>query len=185
MALNIIITIDLIFNFYFCGMIIRLAQSADVVSIMKLVAEVVPMMNASGNFQWDNTYPNPAVFEKDILNQDLWLTEFEGDIAGVAALTTVNEEEYAGVGWDINEPAVVVHRLAVSPHYQGKGIAGALMLQAEQVARDKGINVLRVDTNVVNKATNSLFPKLGYVFAGEIELKFKKDMKFSCYEKRI
>ena len=51
-------------------MIIRLATLNDIPAIMQLVDEVVPVMRASGNFQWDSTYPNIKVFENDIaLNQ--------------------------------------------------------------------------------------------------------------------
>ncbi len=93
--------------------------------------------------------------------------------------------EYAEAGWDLREAAIVVHRLAVDPAYRGAGIASALMLQAEQVARERGISVLRVDTNTQNPATQRLFPKLGYTLAGEISLAFRPGLRFFCYEKRL
>ena len=95
------------------------------------------------------------------------------------------EPDYAQVGWDINEPAVVVHRLAVDPAFRGAGIAGALMQKAEEVAAERGITVLRVDTNTQNAATQRLFPKLGYQLAGEIGLEFRPGLRFFCYEKRL
>jgi GNAT superfamily N-acetyltransferase len=152
---------------------------------MELIADVVPGMNATGNFQWDNTYPNVAVFEKDISLGQLWVAEIEGAIVGLAAITTDQEPEYVNVGWDINEKAIVTHRLAVSPFYRGKGIGAALLQQAEQVAIDRGITVLRIDTNTANQATQNLFPKLGYQYSGEIGLGFRPGLKFYCYEKRL
>ena len=106
-------------------------------------------------------------------------------IAGVAAITTDQEPEYANVGWDISEPAIVVHRVAVDPVFRGRGIAEALMLQAEAVARSRGIGVLRVDTNTQNAATQKLFPKLGYTLSGETGLGFRAGLRFLCYEKRL
>lgn len=164
-------------------MLIRLASLSDIPQIMQLIAGVVPLMNAAGNMQWDNTYPNAAVFGNDIALNQLWVAEIDGNIAGISAITTGQEPEYAQVGWDINEPAIVTHRLAVSPQYQGRGIAAALMLQAERVARDSGISILRVDTNTQNQATQKLFPKLGYKYSGEISLGFRPGMRFLCYEK--
>jgi len=164
---------------------IRLATFADIPQIMQLIAEVVPLMRASGNMQWDDTYPNPEVFEKDIEQNQLWIAEIDGDIAGVSAITTDQEPEYAEVGWDINETAIVTHRLAVSPRYRGRGVAAALMEQAEEVAQSRGINKLRVDTNTQNQATQKLFPKLGYEYAGEIGLGFRPGMRFLCYEKIV
>jgi len=152
---------------------------------MRLVAEVVPLMNALGNFQWDAHYPNAAVFEKDIALNQLWVAELEDEIAGVAAITTDQEPEYAHVGWDIAETAIVTHRLAVSPGFQGKGVAAALLAQAEKEAKSKNIHLLRIDTNTANQATQMLFPKAGYVFAGEIDLAFRPNLRFYCYEKRL
>jgi len=166
-------------------MFIRKAKLNDIPNIMLLVAEVVPLMNASGNFQWDDNYPNAGVFEKDIVLNQLWVAELADEIAGVAAITTDQEPEYAHVGWDISETAIVTHRLAVSPRYQGNGVAAALLAQAEKEAKSRNINVLRIDTNTANQATQRLFPKAGYVFAGEIDLAFRPNLRFYCYEKRV
>ncbi|MGZ3751489.1 MAG: N-acetyltransferase family protein [Mucilaginibacter sp.] len=166
-------------------MIIRRATLNDIPKIMLLIAEVVPAMNALGNFQWDSTYPNAKVFENDIALAQLWVADADGDIAGISAITTDQEPEYANVGWDLSETAIVTHRLAVSTRYRGQGIAGKLLQQAEQEAISRGIKTLRIDTNSNNKATRQLFPKLGYEFAGEIGLGFRPNLRFYCYEKRL
>ena len=163
----------------------RLASSRDVPAVMELVRRVVPLMRESGNLQWDDHYPNPEVFQRDVESAQLWLAEIDTSLGGVAAITTDQAPEYAQVGWDLAEPAIVVHRLAVDPAFRGQGIAGALMLQAEAVAEDRGIHVLRVDTNTQNEATQKLFPKLGYSFSGEISLHFRPGLRFRCYEKRL
>ena len=164
---------------------VRQGKLEDINAVMALVRRVVPLMRASGNLQWDNDYPNPAVFERDVELTQLWIAEIDGQIAGIAAITTDQEPEYANVGWDISELAIVVHRLAVDPAFRGKGIAAALMQQAEIVARSSGITILRVDTNSQNQATQKLFPKLGYLFAGETGLSFRPGLRFICYEKRL
>ena len=165
--------------------IIRLATLNDLPLIMQLVAQVVPAMNAAGNYQWDNTYPNTLVFENDIALSQLWAAEIAGDIAGIAAITTDQDIEYAQVGWDINQTAVVTHRLAVNTNYRGKGIAALLLKQAETEALKKDVDILRIDTNSKNLATQNLFPKLDYKYAGEISLGFRPGLSFYCYEKRL
>lgn len=164
---------------------VREAKLEDVDAVMGLVRRVVPQMRASGNFQWDDLYPNASVFETDVAKAQLWVVDVDGQIAGVAAITTDQEPEYADVGWDLSEWAIVVHRLAVDPAFQGQGVAMALMLQAEVVGRSRQIAVLRVDTNTQNEATQRLFPKLGYALAGEIGLGFRPGLRFQCYEKRL
>jgi ribosomal protein S18 acetylase RimI-like enzyme len=167
------------------GMNLRRARLEDMPAIMAIIRRVVPLMRATGNLQWDDAYPNPEVFSRDIEKEQLWVAEIDGGLAGVAAITEDQEPEYARVGWDITEPAIVVHRVAVDPEFRGRGIAEALMRQAETVATERGITVLRVDTNTQNAATQKLFPKLGYTFSGETELGFRVGLRFLCYEKRL
>ena len=61
----------------------------------------------------------------------------------------------------------------------------ALLKQAELIAAKRIIHILRVDTNSMNKATQALFPRLGYEFAGEIDLSFRPGLSFYCYEKLL
>ncbi len=164
---------------------VRQAEMADVGAVMALVARSVPLMRAAGNLQWDDTYPNAEVFAEDVRVRQLWVAELEGRVAGVTAITTEQSPEYAEVGWDLKEPAVVVHRLVVDPEFRGCGVGERLMLQAETVARGWGIEVLRVDTNTRNLATQGLLPKMGYSLAGEIGLEFRPGLRFFCYEKRL
>lgn len=164
---------------------IRQATLKDMEGIMDMVAKVVPIMRASGNLQWGNDYPNPEVFGKDIELEQLWVAEVNETIAGVTAITTDQDAEYADAGWDITETAIVTHRLAVNPDFQGMGIAKQLMNQAETVANARGIKILRVDTNSENQATQALFPKLGYQFSGEISLPKRPGLRFYCYQKLL
>jgi GNAT superfamily N-acetyltransferase len=157
----------------------------DIPAILLLIRKVVPLMRATGNLQWDDEYPNAEVFSRDVALGFLWVAEGPGGIAGVTAITTEQEPEYAEVGWDINEPAIVSHRLAVDPEMRGQGIAVMLLQQAEAVALQRGIAVLRVDTNTNNQATQRLLPRLGYVLSGEIGLGFREGLRFLCYEKRL
>ena len=164
---------------------IRLASQEDIPALITLLRRVVPLMIASGNLQWDEGYPNEEVFERDICLRQLWVAEIDTAIAGVAAITMDQEPDYAQVGWDIDEPAIVVHRLAVDPAFRGAGVARALMQKAEEVATERKLAILRVDTNTQNQATQKLFPNLGYQLAGEIGLQFRPGLRFFCYEKRL
>ncbi|GGH03516.1 GNAT family N-acetyltransferase [Mucilaginibacter phyllosphaerae] len=166
-------------------MSIRIATLSDIPAIMQIITDVVPIMRAAGNLQWDDTYPNPQVFEEDIIAGQLWVAEVDGQIAGVTAITTEQYPEYAQVGLDISEEAIVTHRLAVSPRFRGRGLAADLLQQAEVVALQRGIHTLRIDTNSHNHATQQLFPKLGYSLKGEITLQFRPGLKFVCFEKRL
>ena len=172
---------------------LRLATLQDVPAIVALVRAVVPAMNAAGNYQWTDSYPNAEVFEQDIANRELWVAQPDPHLAGqpgsplaaVAAFTAEQEPEYAQLGWNLDEPALVIHRLAVAPAFQGQGLAAALMQHAEVVGRALGAVALRVDTGIDNPVTQRLFPRLGYTFAGEISLDAHPGLIVLCYEKRL
>lgn len=167
-------------------MTLRLATVADLPVIMEMTRTVVGLLNAEGNFQWNETYPVEADFTKDINDGTLWVSLVDGAIAGYAALTTDQPDEYKNVGWDVTQLCIVPHRLAVSPNFRGKGIAQSLMSQAEQLVRDRGLKEVRVDTNSINAAMNGVFKKMGYQFAGTTGLSGKPDdMVFNCYNKVI
>ena len=165
------------------AMQIRLASASDVPSLLEMLGNVVPRMREAGNLQWDETYPNGSVLHDDIAHKQLWVAEIDGTLGGLAAITMDQSPEYAQVGWDVNERAIVIHRLAVDPKFRGMGMAQGLMQKAEEVAEQRGIRKLRVDTNTRNEATQRLFPKLGYCLAGEISLGFRPGLRFLCYEK--
>ncbi len=164
---------------------IRQAKTEDLDAVMDLVRRIVPAMRQSGNLQWDDEYPHRTVFESDVDLKQLWIAEVPGQIAAIAAITTDQQPEYADAGLDTSETAIVVHRLAVDPAFRGRGIAAALLLHAEQIAKDRGIYVLRIDTGIENSATQKLFPKLGYALAGEVGLSFRPGLRVLCYEKRL
>lgn len=166
-------------------MIIRQGRAEDVSAAMAIVRRVVPLMRDAGNLQWDDVYPNHEAFAQDVELARLWVAELDGRVAGVSAVTMEQDPEYADVGWDLTEPAIVMHRLAVDPDLTGKGIAKALMLNAEDVARSRGLHILRVDTNSENPTMQRILLGLGYNFAGEIGLAFRPGLRFYCYEKRL
>lgn len=167
-------------------MIIRQATLNDIEPIMQLIEQVLPIMQATGNLQWDDTYPNAEVFTTDVHNKQLWVADIDNQIAGVIAIVNGQEPEYAQVpGWDINEPAVVAHRLAVSPRMQGKGIAAQLLRQCEVVAHEQNLKLIRLDTNTVNRPMQNLFLKLGYNLGGDIKLAKRPNLQFMAFEMRL
>lgn len=166
-------------------MIIRQGRAEDIPAAMDIVRRAVPLMRAEGNLQWDDVYPSEQIFAHDVELGRLWVAEVNGRLAGISAVTTEQEPEYAEVGWDITEPAIVVHRLVVDPDLRGQGIAKALMRNAETVARSLALNLLRVDTNTQNRTVQRILLALGYSLAGEIGLAFRPGLRFFCYEKRL
>ena len=167
---------------------IRLATQDDLPAVLDIVRRVVPLMLAEGNRQWGLDYPNAEVLGRDIEKEQLWVATMgnAATIVGLAAVTSAREPEYERLdGWagGAAAPAVVVHRLATHPDWRGRGVAAALMQQAERVAAGLGTSFVRVDTNSETTATQKFFPKLGFSYVGEIALDLRPGQRFLCYEK--
>ena len=163
---------------------LRLAALSDICGIMEIIKEIVPLMNASGNLQWNAGYPNTVAFKKDVANSHLWIAEYDGKMAGVAAITDILTPEYAQAGLDINESIIVIHRLAVAPAFRGLRVAESLLAKSEKIAAERGVKQVWIDTNRENRAARNLFMKMGYFYAGDIIYATKPGLVFSCYYRR-
>jgi GNAT superfamily N-acetyltransferase len=168
---------------------IRLATEEDLDAIEMIVQQVVKEMNAVGNQQWDEEYPLRPNFQVDVDNGELWVAENmndEGHVLGMAALTEEQSIEYKDCGWDITIPAIVMHRAAVAPFAQGQGISQLFFAKQDEISRERGYNLVRVDTNRVNEAMQRSIRKAGYEYSGDVRLLTKPEtMKFMCFQKYL
>ncbi|MGZ5192977.1 MAG: N-acetyltransferase family protein, partial [Kaistella sp.] len=70
--------------------------------------------------------------------------------------------------WLSSGKYVVVHRVAVSEGFVGKGIATKLFTEIETVAKSNKVFSIKVDTNYDNPAMLRILEKLGYTYCGEV-----------------
>lgn len=161
----------------------RKATKEDLDSVVAIVKQAVPLMNAQGNFQWTDSYPLRSDFEKDLSRGMLWVAEAaDGAVAGAAAITFDQSPEFASVGWDLSTRCVVPHRMVVHPSFRKSGIAARFMRQAEEVAVAEGCECVRVDTNENNLPMQGLLLKLGYECAGYFSFVARPREKFGMWK---
>lgn len=143
---------------------IKIAKLEDAESIAKLYLEATDAMHAIGITQWNYDYPLISDVIKDIENGALYKIVLEGEIAAVIALNQVQDEQYKAVNWQGKEQtALIIHRLAVRPKFQRRGLAKTLCLFAEQFALKNGLDSIRLDTYSENVSSINLYRKLDYV----------------------
>jgi len=68
-----------------------------------------------------------------------------------------------------------INRLAVDPEHRRKGIAKALVTEAEKVLRERGIRVFCVLIKDSNESSRNLFKKAGYKELKDIKYFSKRD----------
>lgn len=148
---------------------IRRARSEEIQEIMNLIAKCVQVMQAGGSDQWDEGYPNREIISEDIVKGTLFVCLEHEAIAGILVLDENQAEQYAGIEWEQQQgPHLIMHRLAVHPEIQGRGIARRLIAFAEDFARSSGYRSIRLDTYAKNDRALKLYPSLGYWQRGEI-----------------
>ncbi len=160
----------------------RLATPEDVDNVVALVRDCISHMRCHDIHQWDDLYPDRLTIEVDARGFAFIATSETG-LVGYVALGASQDPEYAEVPWQFTAgPTVVIHRLMVSPAYQGRGLAKALMGLAESHALTSGYRTVRLDAFVGNPAALHLYERLGYREAGAIQL---RTGEFRCFEREL
>lgn len=140
-------------------------------------------MDDEGVKQWPEWYPNEAIFIQDITKNYLFVSEENQHIIGLIVLSPECPEEYGQVKWKSSlEKVNSVHRLAVHPKFKTPELAKELMNHVEEVARQQGFELIRLDTYSKNTIANRFYQKLAYQFCGDINLQYMPE-KYHCYEK--
>jgi len=163
---------------------IRKASLEDLKDIMEIIKQTIVGMSSYNNNQWDENYPKEKDFINDIQKEDLFVIERDGKIAGFICINKEEPVEYDELNWTLNEPAMVVHRMSVSPVYRRNGIGTELMKFTDELALKNNLSYLKTDTYSINPNMNALFVKCGYKLIGEMSY-LGKEKPFNCYEKML
>ena len=141
-------------------------------------------MRENGIDQWDENYPDYASIERDLKTETLFAFRDGEAILGIVVLNETQDEEYGEINWSTSESDqnLVVHRLAVDPTHQGKGIARKIMDFAENFARERQYDSIRLDTFSQNPRNQRFYINRGYTDLGSVYLKYKKEHPYVCYE---
>lgn len=162
---------------------IRPAAPGDLEEIWALVGRAVADMNRRGNPQWGPGYPARAHYAAALEEGTLYAAvDRAGQILGCAVFNTAEEPAYAAVPWSVPGPAMVIHKLAVDPAAQHRGVASALFAFCEGLARDRGISSLRIDTYSKNDRMQALIRKQGFTLTGAVHFP-QNPLPYPCFEK--
>jgi len=142
-------------------------------------------LERQGIYQWTAHYPTLHTIEQDIAQGQLYQISIDNQLAGIINISTIQEEAYKRVNWQYPETSsLVIHRLAVDPLYQRRGLAGKLMDYAENQGATKGFESIRLDAYTGNKLSLTFYEKRGYIKRGEVMFPHRQ-LPFHCYEKQL
>ncbi|WP_379967825.1 GNAT family N-acetyltransferase [Ectobacillus sp. sgz5001026] len=160
-------------------------QLSDAKKIMGIYKAVVKELRANEIYQWDRFYPNSFVIREDIKNGYVYGIKEESTYVGVIVLNTNQSAKYKQITWNEMEGTpLVIHRLAVHPGHQGKGIGRQLMQFALQFAREHGHLSIRLDVYTKNPHAVTMYERAGFEKRGQIKFPFRND-PYICMEKSL
>ncbi|MFT5820072.1 MAG: ribosomal protein S18 acetylase RimI-like enzyme [Crocinitomix sp.] len=164
---------------------IKKAIALDTELIFLLLKSVAAHMREQGIMQWNDNYPTIEHVIADIVAENVYLGMEDDTLLGVISIDANQSPEYAEIPWQYTDGKVlVVHRLAVSPTAQKKGVGRQLMDFALNKAIEEGYSSIRLDAYSQNQRTLSFYEKRGYEKRGEIYFPYREE-SFNCYEKNV
>lgn len=149
---------------------LRKAKREDLEQIMELIDNAKCFLRSQGVDQWQNGYPDKDCLEKDIEKEIGYLCMLDGRPAGYVCIDFNGEPAYNTLSgsWLGSQPYVVLHRLALSPSFRGRGLAASVFQAAEKMARSKDVHSFKVDTDSQNLIMRHILEKQGFVYCGTI-----------------
>lgn len=157
-----------------CGiteiMVIRKAKISDIQEIEKVFCDAKQSMKAAGINQWSDDYPCAADAKMDIENGAAYVLCDEEHVIGYSAIVFSDDINYRKIDgkWLNDEPYGVIHRTCVLSSRKGKGLAGMFFDYAEKLAKEAGIDNMRIDTHKDNVPMQHCIAKHGYAYCGVV-----------------
>jgi GNAT superfamily N-acetyltransferase len=100
-----------------------LAKIFEIPDILDVTKARTNSMIEQGVYQWNEYYPSEEVFGRDIARKELYVLEIGDKIIGTIVVSTYMDLEYDPIGWlTPNVKNIYIHRLAVHPQEQKKGL---------------------------------------------------------------
>jgi len=158
------------------------AKTAELDLCISILREGRAFQQEQGFTQWTDEYPNPALIESDLREQQGYLFRIDGEAAGYMYLSFDGDETYADIEgqWRADVPYAVVHRIAFARRFAGRGLSSAAFSAVQALCEAKGIHSIRIDTDKKNARMQHVLEKNGFVFCGYVL--FEGDKKWA-YEK--
>ena len=103
----------------------------------------------------------------------MYLYRENDTIIGAMAVTMYQGEDYHAIDWSqqvADDEVAVIHILAVSPGYQGKGIGSEMIREAIRLASSKGMQAVRLDALASNTPAHKIYKRLGFEYRGKQHL---------------
>ena len=120
-----------------------------------------------------NQHPTPQGIKAYIEEGSMYIYCENGKIIGAMAVTMYQGDDYHAIEWtqQLNDNEVaVIHILAVSPDFQGKGIGTMMIRESIELAKQNGKKSVRLDALASHTPAHKIYEALGFQYRGKQHL---------------
>ena len=173
-------------------MVLRKAVKGEEEKVLSFYYELIDLMKEREyKPSWTKgVYPAMEDIGPAIANAELYLALEDERIIGAFILNRRQGDGYDKVSWTVPaEPGKVsvVHLLAVYPGNHRRGTGTMLLQKIVELCRDRGDDVIRLDTRKGNVPAIRLYEKFGFFFCGNHEMTYPTTgtVEFCIFELKI
>lgn len=164
----------------------------DLDELEQLYNDLNDYLSATVNYPgWiKGIYPVRESAASGLADNALYVAKYNGQIVGSVVLNHAPEEAYASCSWKVcvdYDYIFVLRTFVVHPSFLKIGIGKALLDFSVNLARQNGIQAIRLDVFDKNTPAMALYEKVGFEYVGKVDLglsHYGLDW-FSVYEKVI
>lgn len=161
------------------------ATTDNILEVMYLLQHCIKEFNKNSVYQWNTSYPDYFRLLREVEDGALYIIKTKGVCIGTITFDEQQEPVFNNVEWkNTSDKFLVVHRIAVFPSWQKKGIGRKLVEFVEEYAKNNNYKSIRLDVASSSEHLIKLCESIGYAYAGDI-LYPKQKEPFKCLEKVI
>ena len=159
---------------------LRNAELSDIDICWEIVKEARDYMIQIGRHQWTSTYPSRDIIENDIISNTAYLFENDHTPIGYVCIKEGEEPVYKDIkgAWLSNDQYIVIHRMVIKLEYRGKGLSKQFFDEIEQIASNRHISSIKIDTNYDNTEMLSLLKIIQFVECGIVQYEHGERIAF-------
>lgn len=134
-----------------------------------------------------DVYPSQQLLWDALCTETLYIGEQDGEVVSCMVVNHQYNSAYNNVEWSVNvsdDKLLVIHALGVHFDFSGKGLAKEMVKWVFNMAREKGIQVLRLDVLEGNLPAEKVYTAVGFKHIDTLQM-FYEDTgwtSFKAYE---
>jgi ribosomal protein S18 acetylase RimI-like enzyme len=142
-------------------------------------------MNSQGFKHWNSSCPDVDDIKKDLEGGLIYLVKDNGVCKGMVTLNEAEPGEYKSLTFPSGlQKPLYLRNMVVHPKWQGKGIASMMIEFAQNFARSKGLDCIRLDVFMPSQKARHLYEKQLFREVTTFHTEIQK-IPYICYEKQL